>query len=234
MGLSGGIKLPFCHYAGVTADVRVVIMASDFRRTTDMAASPRFYIYLLDEAGRTRAGDSFAARSYLEAADTAAILYEACSDAFAGYELWCGHHRLLRTLAPPAAASDEFQRLAAEHQEEVVALEESLKDASLEARTSRRLLQSTERFLTDRYARLIELAPDPASSTVNTSEDESEEARLTNLLRVSQARVVRQRAVAASLEAAGHLEAAATARAVLATFQKTLMLLRRQRTPHNS
>jgi len=100
-------------------------------------------------------------------------------------------------------------------------------DAKPKALASGKLLQALEQFLAGRYANVI--APDPEHGSQNVECDEipRDEERLLSLLSDSVARVVRQREIAVSLETAGHLDAAARAWAVLTTFQKTHMLLRR-------
>jgi len=49
-----------------------------------------FRIYLLDATSRIRAAESFSAHDDSEAAGIALATYDACSDVFEGYELWCG------------------------------------------------------------------------------------------------------------------------------------------------
>jgi hypothetical protein len=49
-----------------------------------------YRIYLLDGGDHISAGEFFSASNDKEAAEIAASIYEVCSDAFEGYEVWHG------------------------------------------------------------------------------------------------------------------------------------------------
>ncbi|HTW70615.1 MAG TPA: hypothetical protein VME47_12065 [Acetobacteraceae bacterium] len=100
-----------------------------------------FRIYLLDATCRIRAAESFSATNETEAAEMAAATYDACSDVFEGYEVWCGSARLLRgRRTEPGEITLNAWDVVMMRQENILDLEDRLSRSFACVRESCRLL----------------------------------------------------------------------------------------------
>lgn len=99
-----------------------------------------FRLYFLDGKGSITARHDFHAETDDEALEFAAVVFNACSDRTAGYEIWSGKQRLIQGLATNSAARlDALRRIP---QERATALEATLSDALRTGAQSRRLAKS--------------------------------------------------------------------------------------------
>ena len=106
-----------------------------------------FRFYLLDAASRIRAAESFSAANDAEAAQVALTTYDACSDVFAGYELWRGNACIAGDARParPAPRLNAWT-IAVVHQHNVLDLEDRLYRSFACIRESSRLLTVTSQL----------------------------------------------------------------------------------------
>jgi hypothetical protein len=90
------------------------------------------------------APESFCASDETEAKEVAGTVYEACSDVFYGYELWCGPERVAK--CGRKLTSDEPLRLSEvvwHRQGNILDLEDRLQNTFSCIRESRKLLAAT-------------------------------------------------------------------------------------------
>ena len=105
-----------------------------------------YRVYLLGNKARIRAAENFEARDDATAAVMAADLYLACSDVFSGFELWRG-------VSIVAALDDVNDQLPVDEAigecqvDELLDLEERLRDSFGCVRKSRKLLEASARLI---------------------------------------------------------------------------------------
>ncbi|MGE0223696.1 MAG: hypothetical protein AB7S57_10570 [Acetobacteraceae bacterium] len=103
----------------------------------------QYRLYLLTSDKHIRAGQSFAAQDDSEATAIGATLYDACSDEFAGYEVWRGPVMLKH--GRPAGITG-LEEIIQARQQSLLDLEDSLQRSFACVHRSRRLLETTDRL----------------------------------------------------------------------------------------
>lgn len=115
---------------------------------------PQYRLYLLDGGHAIQARDEFGAEDDAAAVVIAQCLFDACSDIYQGYELWCGSNRLTSPLDGSRQAAP-FRTLAeiTQSTQEVVAERERILLDSAWAITRSQKLVSANRELQHELAR---------------------------------------------------------------------------------
>jgi GAF domain-containing protein len=99
-----------------------------------------FRLYFLDGKGSITTRHDFHAETGDEAMEFAAVVFNACSDRTAGYEVWSGKQRLIQSLTTNSVA--RLDALRGARQERVIELKEALGDTLRAAAQSRRAAKS--------------------------------------------------------------------------------------------
>jgi len=106
-----------------------------------------YRLFFVDHQGAIQAREDFRARSDGEALTLCSLLFEACSDTYAGYELWSLGRRVVCASNGigliPLPLLEEVSR---DHQEAVLALEESLRRSRWRVAQSRQLIDAAARL----------------------------------------------------------------------------------------
>jgi hypothetical protein len=102
----------------------------------------RYRVYLIDEADRIKAAETFMALDDAEALEMAAVVLRATRDVFARHEVWCGPRRISGASSIEPSAGKSLVELAEERQIRALALEERLLSSFECIRRSRSLLQA--------------------------------------------------------------------------------------------
>ncbi|HKT18645.1 MAG TPA: hypothetical protein VJR47_11425 [Stellaceae bacterium] len=109
-----------------------------------------YRLYLLDGQRAISAREDFTATSDDEAIECAAVVFNACSDACSGYEVWSGSRKLVG--GATAISSLTVDGLRAARQERAIKIEEALRDSRWAIAQSRRLIKEIDAALTSRRA----------------------------------------------------------------------------------
>lgn len=104
-----------------------------------------YRLFFLDEKGAIQARQEFVAEQDLAAITLSSLVWQACSDVYAGYELWCFSRRVVCALdgiglIPPPL----LEQTAREMQERILAMECELQRSRWRVAKSRRLAEATE------------------------------------------------------------------------------------------
>lgn len=109
----------------------------------------QYRIYLIDEADRIKAAETFIAFDDAEALEMDADLLRATHDVFTAHEVWCGARRL-SDVSDTQAAKKSLIALMEERQIRMAALEERLLSSFHCVRRSQALLDATTDLLEGR------------------------------------------------------------------------------------
>lgn len=109
-----------------------------------------YRLYLIDEADRIRAAETFMALDDAEALETATAVFHATRDVCARHEVWCGPRQVNRAAREPLSVEKSLIALAEERQIRAVALEETLLSNFECIRRSRELLDAVAELMDSR------------------------------------------------------------------------------------
>lgn len=159
----------------------------------------KYQLYLLNEEARIRAAEAFSALSDREAAEIGGCVHEACSDVFAGFEVWRGPERIRahKYVEAPLRLQDVIET----RQANILELEERLQRSFGCVARSKRLLEISAQLLKQGRLRVISL-----------EQAESDVAKW-------QQRLAKQSAIIDRLERAGLDELLPGARMLLTNFE---------------
>jgi len=106
----------------------------------------QYRIYLIGRNDRIRAGESFIAKSDLEASEIAKALYGCCSTSFDSAELWRGTERISRFVSSNVRATTELQEIIDKREENIAQLEEMLERSFECVRQSQQLMTALQKI----------------------------------------------------------------------------------------
>jgi len=109
-----------------------------------------YRVYLIDEADRIRAAETFMALDDAQALETAAVVLRATRDVFARHEVWCGPHQVSDAASTQLSIEKSLIELAEERQIRALALEECLLSSFTCVRRSRELLDTVNELMNSR------------------------------------------------------------------------------------
>ena len=100
-----------------------------------------YRVYLLDQNNHITAAETFSAADDAEAVEVAVSLHDACSDAFAGVEVWCGPKCVLPAGHERSAPIvPRLEDVVEARQNNVLDLEDRLQRSHATMKRSRKLL----------------------------------------------------------------------------------------------